>query len=86
MVIFGGRIILSRNGVRVLSSAGGQHHPRTFTIREGIKMTTVIFFGGLIAGFLIGWVGMALLTLSSVRNRQEEFKAPLYHELTQTRG
>ena len=47
-------------------------------------MTTVIFFGGLVAGFLIGWIGMALLTLSSVRNRQEEFEAPLYHELTQT--
>lgn len=47
-------------------------------------MTTVIFFGGLIAGFLIGWVGMALLTLASVKNRQEEFEAPLYQELTQT--
>jgi len=47
--------------------------PRIFTIREGIKMTIVIFFGGLVAGFLIGWVGMALLTLSSVSNRQEEF-------------
>ena len=58
--------------------------PRIFTYREGIKMTIVIFFGGLVAGFFIGWVGMALLTLSSVSNRQEEFEAMLYHELTQT--
>jgi len=47
-------------------------------------MTIAIFFGGLVAGFLIGWVGMALLTLSSVKNRQEEFETLLYHELTQT--
>lgn len=74
-----------RNGVKVFSSAGGQHYPRTFTNREGLNMTTVIFFGGLIAGFLIGWIGMALLTLSSVSNRQEKCEASLYHELTQTR-
>jgi hypothetical protein len=47
-------------------------------------MTTVIFFGGLVAGFLLGLVAMALLTLTSVRNRQEEFKALLYQELAQT--
>ena len=68
----------------VLSGAGGQHHSAYLYIREGIKMTTVIFFGGLVAGFLIGWVGMALLTLSSVSNRQEEFETLLYHKLTQT--
>ena len=58
--------------------------PRIFTIREGNNMTIVIFFGGLIAGFLLGWVGVALLTSASVKNRQEEFEAGLYHELTQT--
>ncbi len=34
-------------------------------------MTTMIFFGGLVAGFLIGWIGMALLTMSSLHNRQK---------------
>ena len=34
-------------------------------------MTEMIFFGGLVAGFLIGWIGMALLTMSSLHNRQK---------------
>jgi hypothetical protein len=34
-------------------------------------MIEMIFFGGLVAGFLIGWIGMALLTMASLHNRQK---------------
>lgn len=34
-------------------------------------MMEMIFFGGLVAGFLIGWIGMAILTMSSLHNRQK---------------
>jgi len=34
-------------------------------------MTTAIFFSGLVAGFLIGWIGMALLTMASLHNREK---------------
>ena len=34
-------------------------------------MTIIIFFGGLLLGFLIGWVFMAILSLVSM-NRQEK--------------
>ncbi len=37
-------------------------------------MTGVIFFGGLVLGFLIGWVGLALLTMSSLHNREHELE------------
>lgn len=33
-------------------------------------MTEMIFFGGLVMGFLIGWIGLALLTMSSLHNRK----------------
>ena len=35
-------------------------------------MTEIIFFGGLVTGFLIGWIGLALLTMSSLNNRDRE--------------
>jgi hypothetical protein len=38
-------------------------------------MTGMIFFGGLVLGFLIGWIGLALLTMSSLNNREQELEA-----------
>ncbi len=35
-------------------------------------MTILIFFGGLVAGFLIGWISLALLTLASRKNLEEK--------------
>ena len=35
-------------------------------------MTGMIFFGGLVIGFLIGWIGLACLTMSSLNNRHQE--------------
>jgi hypothetical protein len=35
-------------------------------------MTGIIFFGGLIVGFLLGWIGLALLTMSSLQNQDRE--------------
>ena len=32
-------------------------------------MTGMIFFGGLVIGFLIGWIGLAYLTMSSLNRR-----------------
>lgn len=32
-------------------------------------MTELIFFSGLVAGFLIGWIGLAILTMSSLNNK-----------------
>ncbi len=43
-------------------------------------MTAIIFFGGMVAGFLIGWISLALLTLASRSNREEE-RALAYNEL-----
>ncbi|HLM84514.1 MAG TPA: hypothetical protein VK254_04900 [Candidatus Bathyarchaeia archaeon] len=34
-------------------------------------MAGMFFFIGLVVGFLIGWISLALLTMSSVSNRQE---------------
>lgn len=34
-------------------------------------MIEMIFFGGLVTGFLIGWIGLALLTMSSLHKRQK---------------
>jgi hypothetical protein len=47
-------------------------------------MTAIIFFGGMVAGFLIGWVSLALLTLAS-RSNQDEERALVYPELAQSR-
>jgi hypothetical protein len=33
-------------------------------------MTVLIFFGGLVMGFLMGWVFMVLLTMATERNEQ----------------
>jgi hypothetical protein len=35
-------------------------------------MTGMVFFGGLVLGFLIGWIGLACLTMSSMNNRHQE--------------
>lgn len=35
-------------------------------------MTGIIFFGGLVLGFLIGWIGLAILTMSSLGNQRRE--------------
>ena len=35
-------------------------------------MTEMIFIGGLVTGFLIGWIGLALLTMSSLNNQHQE--------------
>lgn len=35
-------------------------------------MATIIFFGGLVTGFLIGWIGLALLTMASLKNRETD--------------
>ena len=46
-------------------------------------MTIAIFFGGLIAGFLFGWIGMALLTMASLKNQEDDLCENLvYQELT----
>ena len=34
-------------------------------------MTGMIFFGGLVVGFLIGWIGLAFLTMSSLNNQNQ---------------
>jgi len=36
-------------------------------------MSALIFFGGLVVGFLFGWVCMALLTMASRSNELDEF-------------
>lgn len=35
-------------------------------------MTGLIFFGGLVVGFLFGWIGLAVLTMFSLENRHRE--------------
>ncbi len=35
-------------------------------------MTGIIFFGGLVVGFLFGWIGLAMLTMSSLENQNRE--------------
>lgn len=45
-------------------------------------MTIIIFFGGLLLGFLIGWVFMAILSMVSM-NRQEK---GLYEEALISKG
>ncbi len=39
-------------------------------------MSIAIFFGGLVLGFLIGWVFMVLLTMATIRNRKSQFPDP----------
>lgn len=45
-------------------------------------MTEMIFIGGLVTGFLIGWIGLALLTMSSLNNQHQELveQAASLHE------
>ena len=35
-------------------------------------MMGIIFFGGLVLGFLFGWIGLAVLTMSSLQNQNRE--------------
>jgi hypothetical protein len=49
----------------------------------GGNMTGVIFFGGLVLGFLIGWIGLAMLTMSSLNNREQELEAGSFSEDSQ---
>jgi hypothetical protein len=36
------------------------------------NMMGIIFFGGLVLGFLFGWIGLAILTMSSLQNQNRE--------------
>lgn len=45
------------------------------------NMTGMIFFGGLVIGFLIGWIGLAFLTMSSLSNRDQELVDEDSHNL-----
>ncbi len=56
---------LSRAGSEVGTTQGQEPSGRA-------KMTILIFFGGLVAGFLIGWISLALLTLASRKNQEEK--------------
>ena len=35
-------------------------------------MMGIIFFGGLVVGFLFGWIGLAILTMSSLQNQDRQ--------------
>jgi hypothetical protein len=49
-------------------------------IYGGSSMIIAIFFGGIILGFLMGSVTMALFAAASYQNRQAELEATLVHE------
>ncbi len=42
------------------------------TWERSYQMSMVIFFGGLVMGFLMGWVAMVLLTMATERNQQAQ--------------
>jgi hypothetical protein len=49
-----------------------QNHPRVILWDEGRHhMVIIIFFGGILAGFLLGFSGMALLSARSYRLQAE---------------
>ncbi len=45
-------------------------------------MSAAIFFGGLVVGFLCGWVFIALLTMTSERNQRALAEALVYYHLS----
>jgi hypothetical protein len=46
-------------------------------------MSIVIFFGGILMGFLLGFIGMALLSVRSYRLQSEALEeAPGYQQIT----
>jgi fructose-specific phosphotransferase system IIC component len=45
-------------------------------------MSAAIFFGGLVVGFLCGWVFIALLTMTSERNQRALADALVYYRLS----
>jgi hypothetical protein len=46
-------------------------------------MAIVIFFGGILLGFLLGFIGMALLSVMHYRLHCEELReAPVYQRLS----
>ncbi len=47
-------------------------------------MITGIFVGGLVVGFLTGWLGVTLLTLASINNRKKKGKIKTMKNLTIT--
>ena len=44
-------------------------------------MSAVVFFGGLVVGFLCGWVFIALLTMTSERNQRALAESLVYYRL-----
>ena len=48
---------------------------------RGRNMSVAIFFGGLVVGFLSGWVFMALLTMVSNRNQRIIANALIYYQV-----
>ena len=42
-------------------------------------MATISFLGGLVIGCLIGWFGLALLTLVTIKRRKRAAAKPLSH-------
>lgn len=60
-----------------------QNHPRVFYgMKGGNDMVIVIFFGGILAGFLLGFSGMALLSARSYRLQAEALhEAAAYQQL-----
>jgi hypothetical protein len=51
-------------------------------MKGGNDMVIVIFFGGILAGFLLGFSGMALLSARSYRLQVEAIQeAAAYHQI-----
>ncbi len=49
-------------------------------------MVVTMFFSGLVAGFLIGWGGIAFLTMANLRNLKEDMSQAMGpQELVQSR-
>ncbi|MHB9075522.1 MAG: hypothetical protein ACYC6G_18615 [Desulfobaccales bacterium] len=65
-----------------------QNHPKVFYgMKGGNDMVIVIFFGGILAGFLLGFSGMALLSARSYRLQAEALHdAPAYQPIPPQEG
>lgn len=44
-------------------------------------MKMIIFFGGLVAGILIGWSGVSLLTMVILQSREKSLRKAASHRL-----
>jgi hypothetical protein len=62
---------------------GLQDHPRVILWDEGrYHMVIIIFFGGILAGFLLGFSGMAFLSARSYRLQAEALQeASIYQQI-----